>query len=186
MSRVDEHLPLRVTPELELLVKHFYPSLATLGTFQEVFQADLPPVPRKLLWHDHHMTVALEEHHGYELDVHVLQSAAGETHYARHVLLTCSGTQRVVQYGICRLNMTFLEPDVQAELRSERIPLGRVLINHGVLRQVRLLSLWRIQPSHTLRALLQLPGSEFCYGRTALIYCNEVPAVELLEIVAAV
>ena len=132
------------------------------------------------------MTVALEEHHGCDLAVHVLQSAASESHYARHVLLKCGGCKRVVQYGICRLNMTFLEKDVQAELRSEQIPLGRVLINHGVLRQVRLLSLWRIEPSQTLRELLQLPDSDVCFGRTALIYCNEVPAVELLEIVTSV
>jgi hypothetical protein len=58
-----------------------------------------------------------------------------------------------------------------------------VLIEHNVLRNVRLLSLWEIQPGPELRNLFGLTGSETCYGRTALIYCDGVPAVELLEIV---
>jgi chorismate-pyruvate lyase len=63
------------------------------------------------------------------------------------------------------------------------VPLGRVLIEHNVMRNVRLLSLWQIEPGAELRQLFKLPEAERCYGRTALIYCNGVPAVELLEIV---
>lgn len=185
MSAAKGPSSLRVTPELDALVKLFHPGLQALGTFREATEAELPAIPRKLLWHDHHMTVALEEHHGCELDVQVLKSLVTETHYSRHVLLRCRCSDRVEQYGIGRLNLTFLDETVRNELLSERIPLGRVLINNAVLRQVRLLSLWRIEPSAQLREFLQLNASDVCYGRTALIYCNAVPAVELLEIVSA-
>jgi len=178
--------PLRVTPELEVLVGLFYPSMAKLGEFHEVSAAELPPVPRKLLWHDEHMTVALESHYGCPLAVCVLRSLLTDTHYARHVLLSCGYPGKMVQYGIVRLNLTFLDAEVRREIESERIPLGRALIKYDVLRKVRLLSLWKIVPADVLQALFRLDGKETCYGRTALIYCNEVPAVELLEIVTLV
>ena len=56
-------------------------------------------------------------------------------------------------------------------------------IEHDILRHVRLLSLWQIQPAADLCNLLDLEIPTTCFGRTALIYCNGVPAVELLEIV---
>ena len=82
-----------------------------------------------------------------------------------------------------RLNLTFLEEHVRQEIESETTPLGRILIEHDVLRDVRLLSLWRIEPGSDLVKMFGLDKPETCYGRTALIYCNGLPAVELLEIV---
>jgi len=175
----------RITPELQVLVHSFYSSLDDFGQFAEVTPPDLPPVARNLLWHDEHMTVALEAHHDCHVAVRVLKSIKTDSHYLRHVLLSCGTSGKIVQYGIVRLNATFLEDDVRRELESEETPLGRVLIKHNVLRHVRLLSLWRIDPGPDLRRLLRLEKPETCFGRTALIYCNEVPAVELLEIVTS-
>jgi chorismate-pyruvate lyase len=177
--------PLRVTPELKVLVELFHPSLGVLGQFQEVTEDELPAVARKLLWHDAHMTVTLEAHYDCQMDVEVVDTLVTSTHYARHVLLRCQKARRVVQYGIVRLNLAFLQDDVRREIESQQIPLGRVLIEHDVLRTVRLLSLWNISPGLTLRRILGLSAFEHCYGRTALIYCNEVPALELLEIVTS-
>ncbi len=177
--------PQRVTPELDVLVKLFHPSLDALGTFREVQPAELPDVPRNLLWHDHHMTIALEDHYRCEMEVHVVRSLVAETHYARDSILKCECSDRVVQYGICRLNLMFLPQPARTQLLGEFNPLGRVLIDNDVLRQVRLLSLWSIAPGELLRQLLQLGDAATCYGRTALIYCNTVPAVELLEIISA-
>ena len=89
----------------------------------------------------------------------------------------------MIQYGIVRLNLDYVGQDARREIESEQIPLGRVLITHNVLRNVRLLSLWKVTPGEELRKLFGLDTPETCYGRTALIYCNGVPAVELLEIV---
>ena len=83
-----------------------------------------------------------------------------------------------------RLNLSYLDPAVRREIESQQAPLGRVLIEHDVLRKVRLLSLWRLDPGPELCEWFQLTTPVTCFGRTALIYCNGVPAVELLEIVA--
>jgi chorismate-pyruvate lyase len=76
-----------------------------------------------------------------------------------------------------------LDPEVRQQIEQGRIPLGRVLIEHNVLRNVRLLSLWKVTPGAELLNLFGMEKPDTCYGRTALIYCNGVPAVELLEVV---
>ena len=173
----------QATPELKALVHLFYPSLDDLGEFKEVAESELPEVPRKLLWHDAHMTVAVESHHGVSVDVQVLNTHITPSHYSRRILLTRQSDGQVVQFGIVRLNSTFLGEAVRREIESEATPLGRILIEHDVLRDVRLLSLWRIEPGSELVKLFRLDKPATCYGRTALIYCNGLPAVELLEIV---
>ena len=173
----------RATPELTALAELFYSSLDDLGDFSEVSEAELPDIPRKLLWHDAHMTVTVEAHHNSTVDVRVLDTHTTPTHYSRRISLTRQSDSRVVQFGIVRLNSTFLGEDVRAEIESEQTPLGRILIEHDVLRHVRPLSLWRIEPGTDLVATFGLDEARTCYGRTALIYCNGLPAVELLEIV---
>ena len=173
----------QATPELKALVQLFYPSLDDLGEFTEVAESEMPDVPRKLLWHDAHMTVAVESHHQTSVDVRVLNTHVTSSHYSRRILLTRQPDGQVVQFGIVRLNSTFLGDDVRREIESETTPLGRILIDHDVLRDVRLLSLWRIEPGSDLVQMFGLEKPETCYGRTALIYCNGLPAVELLEIV---
>jgi chorismate-pyruvate lyase len=176
----------RATPELIALAKLFYPSLEELGDFQEVSEGELPETPRKLLWHDAHMTVTVEAHHKSSVDVRVLDTHTTATHYSRRILLTRQTDGRVVQFGIVRLNSTFLADEVRTEIESQQTPLGRILIEHNVLRHVRPLSLWRIEPGSDLVEAFGLDGPQTCYGRTALIYCNGLPAVELLEIVTPV
>jgi len=176
-------LPPRSTPELHALAGLFYQSPDALGQFQEVTAESMPDTPRKLLAHDQHMTVNVESHHGCPVDVRVIDSHSTQSHYSREILLVRQTDRRVVQFGIVRLNVAFLAPEIRLEIESEQTPLGRILIRHNVLRNVRLLSLWKIEPSPELVHLLELPQAITCYGRTALIYCNGIPAVELLEIV---
>lgn len=173
----------RATPDLHVLVELFYDSIEQLGVFEEIAGSKMPQVFRQLLEHDKHMTVTVEQHHNSLVDVQVLETRVTRRHYARKILLRRQSDKRVVQFGLVRLNLDYLDPEVRREIESEEIPLGRVLINHGVLRIVKLLSLWRIEPGEDLCELFGLEKPEICYGRTALIYCDGIPGVELLEIV---
>lgn len=171
------------TPDLQTLVDLFYDDPAKLGKFQEVNSYVVPDDFRTLLDHHKHMTVTVEQFHQSLVDVDVVDVHESKTHYARRILLRRKSDRAVVQFGIVRLNLSFLDDEVQAEIREQKTPLGRVLIEHNVLRNVKLLSLWHIEPGPDLKQFFEREELKECYGRTALIYCNGVPAVELLEIV---
>lgn len=172
-------------PDLQTLVRLFYENSIELGSFTEVVADDMPAAPRRLLAHHDHMTVTVEEYHGDRVAVEVLETRLEEPYYSRKILLRRERDRQVVQFGIVRLDFRYVDKLVRQEIESQRTPLGRVLIEHDVLRWVELVSLWRIVPGPDLRRLLALPNNEPVYGRTALIYCNGEPAVELLEIVTA-
>ena len=178
------------SPDLATLAALFYETTAggelpaALGRFERVEEASLPADARGLLAHHSHMTVAMERFHASPVDVEVLDRRTDGKHYSRKIRLRTQRGGRVVQFGIVRLNLDYLAPDVREEVVSERTPLGRVLINHGVLMQVRLTALWRIEPGPDLCRSFELAGPTVLYGRTAMIDFETAPAIELLEISA--
>jgi chorismate-pyruvate lyase len=177
-----QSLPL--TPDLETLTALFYPNPELLGQFSEVAGPNMPPRYRKLLDHNDHMTVTVEAFHASRVDVQVLDKVITPTHYARKILLARQSDGEIVQFGIMRVNLAYLEPAARDEIVSEKTPLGRVLIKHNVLRRVRLSRLWQVIPGQDLVRMFRLAAPHETYGRTALIECNDEPAIELIEIVA--
>lgn len=171
--------------ELDELIDLFYKVPAALGAFTEVGADDLPAPSRHLLAHDHHMTVTVEDFHGCDVDVEVLESRFDDGHYSRKILLTRQSDGQVVMFGIVRLDVSVLSAEVRREIEAQQIPLGRILIDHNVLRSVKLLSLFRIDSGNDLVQCMGLASGTTCYGRTALIYCDGAPAIELLEVVGS-
>src|SRR5262245_51422109 len=173
-------------PALDHLVGLFFADLAELGTFEELLAETVPEPYRRLLAHHDHMTVSVEQHHGCKVDVEVLSAKRSGDYYSRKIILHRQSDGRVVLFGIPRLNLRLVDDDVRREIISETKPLGRVLIEHNVLREVQLASLYRITPGPELSRLFGLAQPLATYGRTAFIYCDGYVAVELLEIVAPV
>ena len=175
-----------VNAELSELVGLFYSSPGELGRFDRVDAAALSEDYRRLLDHTHHMTVTVERFHRSPVDVQVIEKRKSGDSYARKILLARQSDGRIVQFGIVRLNFEFLNPVVRREIESEAIPLGRVLINHNVMREIELTALWRVSPGPDLCRLMGIQPGQVTFGRTALIHLNGQPAVELLEIVSPV
>ena len=169
--------------ELDSLVKVFYDDLDDLGRFTVLTADSLPEPQRSLLNHEHHMTVTLEKFHSSMVVVDVLRAKQLEGEYVREILLRRRTDHQVVQYGIVRLNFGLLGDEIQSEIEGQQVPLGRILIKHDVMRRVQLLSLFCVENGAALAAALAMGQGETCFGRTALIHCNNQPAVELLEIV---
>jgi chorismate-pyruvate lyase len=187
--------------DLYALVGLFYDDPARLADFEPAERPLSPPFG-ELLDHQGHMTVTIERFHGEEVDVQVARThfsspaLSGSDHpvpdqlamqrpwYAREITLVGQRSQRTVQYGIVRLYPHRFDPLVWAEIESEQTPLGRVLIRHQVLREVELCQLWRVTAGESLARLLRVAPQSLTYGRTARIYCDGEPAIELLEIVA--
>ena len=170
-------------PDPEALVELFYSDKNLFGTYVEQAEFDLTKTARQLLAHNHHMTVTVEEYHGSLVDVKVLEARTNERFYSRKILLTRQSDDRVVQFGIVRLDLESIDALVRDEILSQHIPLGRILIQHDVLRRVELSSLWKITAGEDLSTCCEVPVGHNLFGRTAWIYCNGKPAVELLEVV---
>ena len=135
-----------------------------------------------LLAHQEHMTVALETFHKSLVSVKVLDEWRDEASYARTSVLSRQSDGAVVQFGIMRIWLGDLPADAQQEITSKKSPLGRVLIEHNLLREVELISLWQIQPAAVLKRCLQLTSYNPIFGRSAQILVDERPTVQLLEI----
>ncbi|MDX1929976.1 MAG: hypothetical protein SFV81_25845 [Pirellulaceae bacterium] len=174
------------SPEVLLseLIRLFYASPAEVGQFENCHRSSVPAPYRTLLAHDAHMTVTVERRHGCPVSVEVLESSESETHYVRKILLRRTSDNRVVQYGIVRLKLDAIDDQPRAEILAKQIPLGRVLIQHNVMRHVELLDVWSVRCGAALAKYFGVAIGHATYGRTALIYCNAEPAIELLEIVA--
>jgi hypothetical protein len=176
------------------LVRLFADPGPSFATFRNVDRGEVPEPARTLLDHTRHMTVAMEAHHGSPLGLRVVARArdlgATDGHnpwYAREILLL-SPRGALVQYGIVRINLAHVDRATAAAIRAGRIPLGRVLINAGLLREVHDVSLLEVRPGPRLASLfgrLPVPGvsSALTYGRVAEISLGGHPAVELLEVI---
>lgn len=153
----------------------------------EVVPATAVPEPYyRLLVHTHHMTVTVEDFFGGPVDVRVLACRRDGNEYARKILLALREGGRVVQFGLVRIDLGVCPPAVRDEIVEGKTPLGRVLIEHDMLR--------RIEPVGYLKVALSpgmadwfgaAPGAE-TYGRLGVIYTGDRPAVEVLEILAPV
>ncbi len=151
---------------------------------QHVPNNETPEPYKSMLVHERHMTVTMEQYHNCSVDVHVLAEDLAGDLYCRKIILTKSGTDIPVQFGIVRFHFQYVTQQVREEILSRQIPLGRVLITHNVLRHIDLKSILKIEAGPELAELLKMPEGATTYGRLATIFCNHKPAVDLLEISA--
>ena len=168
------------------------------GVVRSVAPDKVPEPARTLLDHRSHMTVAMERFHGGDVRLRVVARSDDGRHqrpragmYAREILLETQAGQ-VVQFGIVRIDLAHLDLATADAIREARRPLGRILIDAGLLRDVHNVKLLEIVPGPHLQDLFQRgssqPGQAAAmspvYGRVADIQLDGRPAVELLEIVA--
>jgi hypothetical protein len=176
----EEH-PVGRAAELAAL---FCPKMADFGLLAPVEPGDVPPLPRRLLDHRGHMTVTMERQYDCLLDLRVVaERSESASRYAREILLA-TPAGRVVQYGIVRIDMAAVSPAVADAIRGRRAPLGRILLQAGLLCEVQTVQLVRVSPGPHLQRLIDGAGGD-TYGRVAAILVAGRPAIELLEILAA-
>ncbi|HYV37499.1 MAG TPA: hypothetical protein VE988_17470 [Gemmataceae bacterium] len=170
-------------PDVRGLFALFPPS-SFMARFEIVPAEQVPPPYHELLVHEHHMTVTVEKHHGEKVDVKILERLKGDKAYARKILLVTQNSKRVVQFGLVRIHLDYCSQEVRDEILAGNTPLGRILINHNVLRRIEPTNYLRIIPGPAMMEWFALPEPRPTYGRQAVIHCDGKPAIELLEIVA--
>jgi chorismate-pyruvate lyase len=169
-------------PDLDTMLALFPPASYLRA---EPVAADQVPEPyHRLLVHEHHMTVTVEAHHGDLVNVVVLERRHQGDTYSRKILLALQQTGQVVQFGLVRIRLEYCSAAVRAAILAQKTPLGRILIQHDVLRRIEPTAFLRITPGPEMLRWFKLTTPHATYGRLALIYCDGKPAIELLEIVA--
>jgi chorismate-pyruvate lyase len=176
-------MTLSAGPDIHSLLQLFPPS-SYLRDYTIVSADQVPQPYRDLLVHEHHMTVTVEAHHGSLVDVKVMEKKRDGNSYARKILLALQSDGRIVQFGLVRIWLQYCSPEVRAEILAEKTPIGRILINHNVLRRIEPTDYLRVTPGPDMMQWFGLAAPKVTYGRLALIHCEAQPAVELLEIVA--
>jgi chorismate-pyruvate lyase len=129
------------------------------------------------------MTVTVEKYHRSLVNVRVLETYRQGQWYARKILLVTKKTNRIVQFGIMRINLDLCSAAVRKAILREDTPLGRILIQRNVLRRIEPTAYLHITPDKSLMDWFGVQEPTPTYGRLAIIHCDHKPAVELLEIV---
>ncbi|MDA0837642.1 MAG: hypothetical protein O3B01_03725 [Planctomycetota bacterium] len=143
---------------------------------------DVPEPYRTLLVHEDHMTVTMEGFYHEKVELRVVDVSRKENLYARKILLTAGDTGKVIQFGIMRFNFDYCSDAVRDEILEGVTPLGYILIKHNLLRRIDVHHFLRMQPNDEVTSYFQIKDAGPTYGRLATIFCNEKPAVELLEV----
>jgi chorismate-pyruvate lyase len=166
------------------LLSLFPPAASYIQSAQLIPGSQVPEPYRGLLVHQHHMTVTVEAHHGGPVDVVVLDRREQGDAYVRMILLALRSTGRIVQFGLARIHFSFCSEQVRQEIRSEKTPLGRILIAHNVLRRIQPIGFLHVVPGTDMMQWFGLQTPVPTYGRLAVLFCDGEPAIEVLEIVA--
>ena len=151
----------------------------------------VPEPYRTLLDHEAHMTVTMERFHGGPVAVRVLDERWEGGKYCRKITLVREperpgGRERTVQFGLVRFDLSHLDPEARDEILAGEIPLGRVLIERDVLREVELGALLKLTAGPELAARFGVAEGATAWGRLATIFTNGKPALDLLEVAAPV
>ncbi|MCS7168136.1 MAG: hypothetical protein RMI91_03600 [Gemmatales bacterium] len=156
----------------------------TWPSYEVVAAEAVPPPYYQLLVHHDHMTVTLENYYGGPVRLRVLARRRENSWYGRKILL--SRPSRVVQFGISRIDLDLCSPGVRDAILREAMPLGTVLIEHNVLRNIEPCAFLRLMPDEMMCVWFGLSEPRETFGRLALIHWDSRPAVELLEVLAPI
>lgn len=131
---------------------------------------DVMPLPyRDLLAHQRDMTPTLESFHGGDIVIEVLRRERHDESYSREVVLRMEGTGRAVEFGANQIHLRHFPSEARWLILQERLPLGRILKDHGLPHQTRPLSFFRLTADDFIARSLGVKPGELLYGRQARI-----------------
>jgi chorismate-pyruvate lyase len=172
-----------VNAELRSLCDGFFDDLAWIDQCQIIEAKEVDPKARKLLVHANHMTATLSDHYGEPVSLDVCGYQENADVYRRKIVLTVEGGARVVEVGVVKLNLAFVADDIHREIVKRKTPLGEILDSRNVLTRVESKCLLRFRQDSPIAQMFQPAPVGDVFGRIGLIYCDDKPVMELLEVV---
>jgi hypothetical protein len=146
-------------------------------------KTDLPEPYRTLLAHDHDMTPTLEAHFRGDLHLEVWSRAQHDGFYFREVVLRLDTTQRPVEFGANKINLTLCDPAVRRLILDEYLPLGHILKMREVPHTGRPTAFLRLPADAQMKRAFGLRGDYVLYGRQNTIRDRQGrPLSQIVEI----
>lgn len=167
---------------LDSLCQWFFEDRLSAEGCEPVLAANLPAAFRDLLVHNEHMTRKLEAYHQSPMNLRVLHERTVGDIYSRNIELVTDG-DHVVEFGIVRINLEFTPKPVRSQILDKQDPLGDILISNDVLRRIEPRWYMKFSTDSPLADHFEHSGSDILAGRVGIIYCDNEPAIELLEVV---
>jgi chorismate-pyruvate lyase len=144
---------------------------------------DVPEPYRSLLVHADDMTPTLEKFHGAEVHLTVMRRQQRGDFYFREVVLSLDGTNRPVEFGAIKMNLTLFSPAARKLILEEREPLGHILRDCAVAHASRPKAYLRVESDEFINSALQLTGRHTLYGRRNTHFDTQNrPLAEIVEI----
>lgn len=143
---------------------------------------ELPEPYRTLLAHDRDMTGTLETYFGQLVDLRVIDKRTEGDHLYRQVVLEGAKDKQPKEFGAICIDLSAFDQETRAVVASCKVPLGRVLREHGVAYVSDPSAFLKVSPDELLcKALNTTTGP--LYGRkNKLTTPDGQPIAHIIEI----
>ncbi|MFN3409525.1 MAG: hypothetical protein ACK45B_11065 [Limisphaerales bacterium] len=151
-------------------LSEFYARTSLALPRMELISGNAVPEPyRTLLVHERDMTSTLERFHGGDIYIRALSREQRGREYFREVVLHRAGDDAPVEFGANCVSLERFSPEARWMILQEKVPLGRILKDHGIAHTTRPLAFFRVTPDDAIRAALKLADATVLFGRQAVI-----------------
>jgi len=158
-----------------------------LPSIRQVKPDQVPPPYHLLLVHQRDMTSTLENFHNDRIHLDVVGRDRANGDYFREVVLRLDASNKPVEFGAIKINLTLFPRAARDRILQERHPLGRILKECGINYGSRPRAFLRIVSDPLMNQLLNLQGTESLYGRRNTLFDpQERPLAEIVEILPPV
>jgi chorismate-pyruvate lyase len=146
----------------------------------------IPQPYRSLLVHQNDMTLTLEAHFGGRVVLRPLTTFTVGAWYYRRVLLAQEYSGRPVEMGAIRMKLSALPRKVQAEIRRNQVPLGRLLRDAGVDFTSVPREFFAVVPNGEMMGVFWMREEKTLYGRRTEVMLDGRAIGDIVEILPLV
>ena len=142
----------------------------------------IPQPYRSLLVHQRDMTLTLEAHFGGRVVLRPLTTFTIGPWYYRRVLLAQEYSGRPVEMGAIRMKLAALPRKVQADIRRNQIPLGRLLRDAGVDFTSMPREFFAVVPNAEMMGVFWMREPKTLFGRRTEVLLDGRAIGDIVEI----
>ena len=146
----------------------------------------IPQPYRSLLVHQRDMTLTLEAHFGGRVVLRPLSTFTSGPWYYRRVLLAQEYSGRPVEMGAIRIRLAALPRKVQAEIRRNVVPLGRILRDGGVDFTSMPREFFAVTPNPEMMGVFWMREPRTLYGRRTEVLLGGRVIGDIVEVLPLV